>query len=53
LSGAVPAIVGIAASGVLTDDDAKVDVGHRHRGGPGPVLDERHLADTAYRLLLA
>lgn len=26
--------------------------GHRHRGGPGPALDERRAAGAAYRLLL-
>jgi len=43
----------IAASGVLTDDNAKVDVGHRHRGGPDLSSMSGILADTAYRLLLA
>ncbi len=53
LSGAVPAIVGIAASGVLTDDVAKVDVGHRIEEGRDLLSMSGILADTAYRLLLA
>lgn len=43
----VPPMAGTAAIGGCAS------AGHRHRGGPGPVLDDGILAGAAYRLLPA
>ncbi len=50
---APPRPAGTADGRYRRDRGGCASAGHRHRGGPGPVLDDGILADTSYRPLPA